>query len=406
MLCAPSLAGESFGMVLTEAFAAGTAVVASAIAGYSDVVTDGVDGVLVPPADPQALAEELQRLYARAASGRGDGRGRPPQRRALRLAADRRARSSEVYERAVEPAPAPDLAAGGDRPPDGPRPDRRRPEAPAKRLPSLEPLPATAAAAPALARKAGVAVASILGVGLTALAAQPDRGRPGGRAASSAPIWLGADRLRADGRPRCSCAPPPGRDRPRRAAPPTAAPPRRDLGDDDRRADVGDAAGPPRRAGARDGPRPPHRPDARDLPGAARHAGLADRPQHPRAGPARRDHRLAPPTSSTRAPRSSSWSRPRRCSSCWRVLMAPSVVKVNGAGPDRPRDQAVRGALLQVRTGLTVFRDPRKGSFAAGAQLFAWVAPAARLLGAVRRARTRPPGRDRRRGGRASSRST
>src|SRR5215212_8103986 len=63
ILCAPSLAGESFGMVLIEAMAAGTPVVASKIAGYSDVVTDEVDGLLVPPADPQALAEELQRLW-------------------------------------------------------------------------------------------------------------------------------------------------------------------------------------------------------------------------------------------------------------------------------------------------------------------------------------------------------
>ena len=62
LLCAPSLAGESFGMVLTEAFAAGTPVLASHIAGYADVVTDGVDGVLVPPADPQRLAEQLQAL--------------------------------------------------------------------------------------------------------------------------------------------------------------------------------------------------------------------------------------------------------------------------------------------------------------------------------------------------------
>ncbi len=50
VLCAPSIGGESFGMVLTEAFAAGTPVVASDIAGYRDVVRDGVDGVLVPRA--------------------------------------------------------------------------------------------------------------------------------------------------------------------------------------------------------------------------------------------------------------------------------------------------------------------------------------------------------------------
>src|SRR5947209_4570072 len=51
VLCAPSLGGESFGMVLTEAFAAGTPVIASDIAGYRDVVRDGVDGVLVPRGD-------------------------------------------------------------------------------------------------------------------------------------------------------------------------------------------------------------------------------------------------------------------------------------------------------------------------------------------------------------------
>ena len=63
VLCAPSLGGESFGMVLTEAFAAGTPVVASDIAGYRDVVRDGVDGVLVPRGDAQALAEALRDLY-------------------------------------------------------------------------------------------------------------------------------------------------------------------------------------------------------------------------------------------------------------------------------------------------------------------------------------------------------
>src|SRR5918994_1644293 len=60
VLAAPSLGGESFGMVLTEAFAAGTPVVASDIAGYRDVVRDGVDGILVPRGDATALAEALQ----------------------------------------------------------------------------------------------------------------------------------------------------------------------------------------------------------------------------------------------------------------------------------------------------------------------------------------------------------
>ena len=87
---APSLAGESFGMVLIEAMASGTPLVASQIAGYSDVVTDGVDGVLVPPADPQALAEELQRLWHEPERRAGDGRGGTRERRALRLAAGRR----------------------------------------------------------------------------------------------------------------------------------------------------------------------------------------------------------------------------------------------------------------------------------------------------------------------------
>jgi phosphatidyl-myo-inositol alpha-mannosyltransferase len=62
VLCAPSLGGESFGMVLTEAFAAGTPVAASDIAGYRDVARDGVDGLLTPRGDAQALAEALRVL--------------------------------------------------------------------------------------------------------------------------------------------------------------------------------------------------------------------------------------------------------------------------------------------------------------------------------------------------------
>jgi len=64
VLCAPSLGSESFGMVLTEAFAAGTPAVASDIAGYRDVVRDGVNGILVPPNDTRALAQALQSLWA------------------------------------------------------------------------------------------------------------------------------------------------------------------------------------------------------------------------------------------------------------------------------------------------------------------------------------------------------
>ena len=62
VLCAPSLHGESFGMVLTEAFAAATPVLASNIPGYRDVVRDGLDGELVTPGDALALAEALRRL--------------------------------------------------------------------------------------------------------------------------------------------------------------------------------------------------------------------------------------------------------------------------------------------------------------------------------------------------------
>ena len=60
VLCAPSLGGESFGIVLAEAFAAGRPVVASDIAGYRDVVTHGHDGLLVEPGNPVALAESLR----------------------------------------------------------------------------------------------------------------------------------------------------------------------------------------------------------------------------------------------------------------------------------------------------------------------------------------------------------
>ena len=57
-----SVGGESFGIVLVEALAAGLPVVASAIPGYDEVVRDGVEALLVQPRDPGALAEAATRV--------------------------------------------------------------------------------------------------------------------------------------------------------------------------------------------------------------------------------------------------------------------------------------------------------------------------------------------------------
>lgn len=62
VLCAPSLGGESFGMVLLEGMAAGTVVVASDIDGYRAAA--GRYAVLVPPGDAGALAEALNGVLA------------------------------------------------------------------------------------------------------------------------------------------------------------------------------------------------------------------------------------------------------------------------------------------------------------------------------------------------------
>ena len=171
VLCAPSLSGESFGMVLTEAFAAGTPVIASDIAGYSDVVSDGVDGVLIPPGDPQRLAEELQRMHLE------------PERRIemgarARVSAERfgwervTTRIERVYERAMHvPQPADGIARAFRRlgivSADG------LPRVPAERLPSPDPAPVQVGSKRRrIARRAGLAAAAVVGIGLTVLAAQ------------------------------------------------------------------------------------------------------------------------------------------------------------------------------------------------------------------------------------------
>jgi phosphatidylinositol alpha-mannosyltransferase len=107
---APSIGGESFGMVLTEAFACATPVIASNIPGYRDVMTPKT-GVLVPPEDPAALAQGLIALLADE-----------PRRQSLGIGARERAHDFSwerigrqllsIYELACEEPPAALAAAG------------------------------------------------------------------------------------------------------------------------------------------------------------------------------------------------------------------------------------------------------------------------------------------------------
>jgi phosphatidylinositol alpha-mannosyltransferase len=62
VICAPAVGGESFGIVLLEAMAAGSAVVASRIAGYEALAGPTNAALLVPPADAAALADAIVSL--------------------------------------------------------------------------------------------------------------------------------------------------------------------------------------------------------------------------------------------------------------------------------------------------------------------------------------------------------
>jgi phosphatidylinositol alpha-mannosyltransferase len=170
VLCAPSLGGESFGMVLTEAFAAGTPVVASDIAGYREVVRDGVDGVLVPAGDAQAIAETLRELYFE-----------PDRRRAMALEAARGVQRFawprvaeqvlEAYEEAIA-TPQPESALKRLAVRVGARAADLKPHAPARRMASLQPKPPEArrSRALALARRGALALVSLAGAALAVLA--------------------------------------------------------------------------------------------------------------------------------------------------------------------------------------------------------------------------------------------
>lgn len=62
IVVAPALYGESFGIVLLEAMAAGAAVIASDIGGYRDVARNDIEAILTPPGDSQALAHGIEEL--------------------------------------------------------------------------------------------------------------------------------------------------------------------------------------------------------------------------------------------------------------------------------------------------------------------------------------------------------
>ncbi|MET1074383.1 MAG: glycosyltransferase family 4 protein [Umezawaea sp.] len=64
--CAPNTGGESFGIILTEAMSAGTAVAASDLDAFRRVLEDGKSGVLTPVEDSAALAGALRELLADA----------------------------------------------------------------------------------------------------------------------------------------------------------------------------------------------------------------------------------------------------------------------------------------------------------------------------------------------------
>jgi phosphatidylinositol alpha-mannosyltransferase len=189
VLAAPSLGGESFGMVLTEAFAAGRPVVASDIAGYRDVVADGVDGLLIPRGDATRLAETLRDLALdrQSTATLGAAAARTAERYAWPRIAEQ---VVQAYDDA-RAVPAPETATARAAVRIGALPADRRPRSPARRLPSLEPLPAGGHRGWRIARRAVFAAAAAGAAGGTLLALDRIGMTPIAHAlVRSQPVWV------------------------------------------------------------------------------------------------------------------------------------------------------------------------------------------------------------------------
>ncbi len=190
VLCAPSLGGESFGMVLTEAFAAGRPVVASDIAGYRDVVADGADGLLFPRGDATRLAETLRDLALdpQRTAALGVEAARSAERYAWPRVAEQ---VTEAYEDA-RAVPAPETTTRKAAVRVGALPADGRPRSPARRLPSLEPAPALAShRLMRIARRVAVGTAVAGAAAGTLLALDRIGMRPIGHAlVQSQPVWV------------------------------------------------------------------------------------------------------------------------------------------------------------------------------------------------------------------------
>ncbi len=67
LVVVPSIYPESFGRAILEAQAVGRPVVASRLGAFTELIQEGRNGLLVPPGDPQALADAVERLIGDAA---------------------------------------------------------------------------------------------------------------------------------------------------------------------------------------------------------------------------------------------------------------------------------------------------------------------------------------------------